>query len=160
MRFRYMIALGLLVAGPHTLQSQVDSALVGQRLRIRVPELRQFEAGPKILEIRGALAGVSGDSLYVQLAASGTPVAIGRERIVSLAVSRGEPSHLSSAERSALMWGLIGALSGYLYRNSSVDFGDTWEDAVGTGATVGAAMGFVLGLSFPYERWRSIRLRR
>jgi hypothetical protein len=155
-----MITLGLLMAGPHTLQSQVDSTLVGQRIRIRVPEVRQFEAGPNFLEIRGALAGVTGDSLYVRMAASGAAVAIGRERIARLAVSRGKPSRLASAERSALMWGALGALWGFVLHTSGRDQANTWQEEVGTLATVGAVTGFVLGLSFPYERWRNIRLRR
>lgn len=160
MRIRLVIALGLLMAASHTLQSQIDSTLVGQRIRIRVPEVRQFEAGPRVLEIRGALTGVTGDSLYVRLAASGAPVAIARERIERLAVSRGEPSRLGSAGRSALIWGGLGALWGYVLHSSDRAHGNTWEDEVGTLATVGAVTGFVLGLSFPYERWRNIRLRR
>jgi hypothetical protein len=145
----------------HEAHGQLDSSLVGHRARVRVRDVhRQAEFVPPVLELRGMVLSVARDTLTLRLPSAGTLVPIPHSAIAGLAVSRGVPSRLESAGRRMVEWGAVGAALGLLYLHSSIrDPGNTWEDAVGTGASLGALSGLLVGLISPYERWRGIRLR-
>lgn len=158
---RVFLTLVLVTAPLTTAQPQMDSTLTGQRVRIRVSDIhRQAELMPRWLELRGHVASVHGDSLALLIPASPEPLHIPRANMLGLAVSRGVPSRFESALRRGLWWGLQGALAGVMYLNAPFrNQGHTWEDAIGTGASLGLLTGVVIGASYPYERWRGVRIR-
>jgi hypothetical protein len=142
-------------------RAQFDSTLYGQRARVRVSDLhRQGEFLPKVLELRGNVASVTPDTIVLLLPNIANPLHVARANILNLAVSRGVPSRLESAVRRGLWWGIAGAYIGWVYlRSPERDPGNTWEDAVGTGAAIGVFTGVLFGTISPYERWRRIRIR-
>jgi hypothetical protein len=152
------VLLGIVAQAAH---GQIDSTFVGQRVRVRIRDVhRQAELLPPVLELRGTVLSVTGDTLALRLPSAGSPVSIPRPAITSLAVSRGVPSPLESAGRRMLEWGATGACLGLLYLHSPIrDSGHTWEDAVGTGASLGSLTGLLVGFISPYERWRGVRVR-
>jgi hypothetical protein len=161
MRLRRCLVGVLLLSVAQPAHGQLDSTLVGQRARVRVRDVhRQAELLPPVLELRGTVLSVTGDTLALRLPSGGPPVSIPRSAITGLAVSRGVPSRLESAGRRALEWAAVGACLGFLYLQSPTrDPGNTWEDAIGTGASLGAFAGLLLGFISPYERWRGVRAR-
>ena len=149
------VAAFVLLARP--CQAQNDSALVGHRVRVAVSDVRQTDFGPPFLELRGTLRDIRADTLYLAIPHSTTLVVISRRSVHDFAVSRGVPSRVESAFRRAFVLGALGAAAGFVYLHSSArDPGNTWEDAIGTGAVIGVGSGLVVGFAMPFERWRAV----
>ena len=142
--------------------AQLDSALIGQRIRVEVRDAhRQMEFGPKRLDLRGKLSTFDSNTVTLQLMAGGVAVTVPRSEMLSLAISRGAPGRPESALRGAVGGALIGVLWGFVYLHSpGRDAGNTWEDAIGSGASIGALIGAVAGALSPQERWKRLRAER
>jgi hypothetical protein len=157
------LALAIAVAHPlvRPLAAQFPpDVAVGTRLRVALPDsLRQ--TWPREQWVRGHVAALAVDTLYLRLPGTESPVAIRRSAIKRLDRSLGVPTPVESAFRGAVAWAFVGALYGVLLR--TVDAED-WRDrslgeSAALGAGMGAGVGFVLGALFPSERWRRVRLR-
>jgi hypothetical protein len=155
----FVLIASALVWSASDLRGQVDSTLLGKRLRVRLQDLhRQAELTPPILELRGTLTVLGSDTLTIVLPSAGAAVAIPRSRITSLAVSAGVPSRLESAARSGFLWALLGGVSSYaLHTTQDVD--RSLQEQLLIGVTSGAAAGIIFGIATPFERWRRLRSR-
>lgn len=156
-------SLALAVAQPAAAQFPTGIA-VGSRVRVVVADSvrQQWASLPSTQWLRGDVAGLSRDTLYLRMPNTEAPVPIRQGVIRRLDRSLGVPSRPESAVRGAIGGAFWGAI--FLGLVQAVDDGSTvadqgfWED-VGEGAAFGAGIGFVLGTIFPTERWRRIRLR-
>jgi hypothetical protein len=154
------LALAIALADPLAAQFPAD-VTVGTRLRVALPDSLPQVWGFREQWVRGEVAALAADTLYLRLAGTASPVAIGRSSIKRLDRSLGVPTPPESALRGAVSWGILGALWGVLLRSTS---SEDWRDrsvgeAAALGAGIGAGAGFILGALFPTERWRRIRLR-
>jgi len=154
------LALAFVIADrPLAAQFPADVS-VGARLRVALPDsVRQV--WPRQQWVRGEVAALSTDTLYLRLPGTESPVAIRRSAIKRLDRSLGVPTPVESAFRGAVGWAFVGALHGVLLRAfDAEDWRDrSYGESAALGAGVGAAAGFVLGALFPSERWRRVRLR-
>ena len=155
------IPLLLVLAVPAAAQYP-DDVVAGVRVRLAVRDsARQEPLLPRQQTIIGTVANVAGDTLYLAVPSTTGTIAVPRESVRQLSISRGVPSRAESALRHGLEWAVAGALSFYLAQ----PYGDEDEtfDSDGQAALVGAGIGFglgvVLGAVSPSERWRRIRLR-
>jgi hypothetical protein len=148
-----------LVGGPLAAQFPADVAL-RSRVRVVLPDsLRQEWGPPRQQWLRGEVARLTADTLYLQLQGAAAPVPIHRAAIKRIDRSLGLPSRPESALRGALTWAFWGAL--YWAAIRQTDDGrtaDRFGDDLAAGAAVGAGAGFILGAMFPSERWRRVRL--
>jgi hypothetical protein len=136
-----------------------DDVRAGTRVRVWIPEVaRQAEGPNKRQLLRGEVETVNAETLRLRIPGSSGAIAIPRTAVRRLDVSRGVSRGASMVERavgvgiaSAITFGLMndpGNSSGPNYRTD-------WE-AAGVGAAVGAGFGAVIGLIWPYERWRKV----
>jgi len=129
----------------------------GSRVRLRLPE-REFQfMGPRGQSIRGTVAQLAPDTLYLRLGDSVGTVAIPRTLVRRLDLSRGVPSRISSAARTGVVWGVVYAIVAALYvDHSSSSLSDTERATIGGG--VGLTLGAVFGAIYPVERWKHLHL--
>jgi hypothetical protein len=152
------IGLMMLMVCAADLAAQWPSEVTpGTRIRIRLPETQYQMDGPRGHLLRGRVAALSGDTVYLAVTDSVGSLAIPRAMIQRLDVSRGAPSRgVSALQRGAItavggaLWGL---LAGSLDESNDVDT----EDAMLVGGGIGLAVGGVLGAIFPRERWKRVR---
>jgi hypothetical protein len=154
-------SLALAAARPLTAQFPTDVA-VGSRVRVVLPDSLRQSSGPARHQwLRGDVAALAGDTLYLQMPGAAAPVPIRRAAIRRVDRSLGVPSRPESALRGAVGWGLLGAALGYA--TGWPDWSDrrarTGVDGAAAGAAWGAGIGFIVGALFPSERWRHVRLR-
>lgn len=151
----------LVVAATGAADAQVDSSLAGQRVRVRFSEAhRQAPLAPAFLELRGTVTTASPDTLTLLLSGTQTTVTVPTRVMTGLAISRGIPGRAESGARGAVRGALHGAVLGGIYLLGPVrNYGHTWEDAIGTGVSVGALTGLLMGVISPHERWHGIKLR-
>jgi hypothetical protein len=156
-----LVSLLLATARPVAAQFPTDVA-VGSRVRVVVADSVRQQWAPSTPQwLRGDIAAISRDVLYLQLPNTEAPVPIRHSAIRRLDRSLGVPRRPESALRGAIAGALWGAF--FLGLTQSMDqggFNDSgvWDN-VGEGAAIGAGAGFLLGAIFPTERWRHIRLR-
>ena len=136
----------------------------GARIRVWLPETRQQENTPWRRQLlRGTVASVSADTLHLTVPGTAGTLAVARNAIRRLDVSRGRPSRLASAFERALAGAVVGAIGAALENDPRSsewpNYSRDWR-AAGEGAKWGAAFGATIGFVFPTERWRRIRLRR
>jgi len=105
--------------------------------------------GPRGQFIRGTVAQLAPDTLYLRLGDSVGTVAIPRTLVRCLDLSRGVPSRMSSAARTGVVWGVV-------YAIVAASVSDT-ERAVISGS-IGLTLGGVVGAIYPVERWKHLRL--
>lgn len=134
----------------------------GARVRVWVPEPYLQEHGPwRRQQLRGTVTLVTADTLHVTIPGAHGSLAVARESIRRLDVSKGRPSRAASAFERAFSFAVVGAISVAL-RNDP--YGSEWPNysrdwrAAEEGAKWGAAFGAVLGFVLPTERWRRVRL--
>jgi hypothetical protein len=158
-----VLATSLVLAATQPLAAQFPTAIaVGSRVRVVVADSVRQQWAPSTQWLRGEVAGLSRDTLYLRMPNTEAPVPIRQSVIRRLDRSLGVPSRPESALRGAIggaFWGAIflGLVQGVDDGSGVADQG-FWED-IGEGAAFGAGIGFVLGTIFPTERWRRIRLR-
>ena len=131
----------------------------GTRVQAQLPEV-QFQAGARRGHLlRGRVAGLATDTLYLAVTDSVGPVAIPRHLIERLDYSRGIPSRASSALARGVRAGAAMALLLVLW--NELDEGSR-RTSTGTAALVGGGVGFatgaLVGALRPLERWRRVRL--
>ena len=160
----YALGVAIALAHPvvHPLAAQFPSDVaVGTRLRVALPDSLPQVWAFREQWVRGEVAALAADTLYLRLPGTASPVAIRRSSIKRLDRSLGVPTPPESAVRGAVGWGIVGALWGVVFRSTNAP---DWRDrsvgeAAAIGAGIGAGAGFILGALFPTERWRRIRLR-
>jgi hypothetical protein len=136
---------------------------IGVRARVRVvrpDSLRQPSGPPREQWLRGEVAALAADTLYLRLQGTAAPLPIRRAEIRRIDRSLGVPGRVESAFRGAVAWAVVGGLT-YAALRRIDDRDRTWRrfgDDLGEGATIGAGVGFILGAVFPSERWRRVRL--
>lgn len=129
----------------------------GARVRLRLPETEYQDMGHRGQRIRGTVAHLAPDTLFLRLGDSVGTVAIPRALIRRLDVSRGVPSRVSSAIRTGVIWGIVVGVTTALYPESEpTSLSHTEQAAIGAG--VGLSIGAVFGAIYPIERWKRLRL--
>lgn len=157
-----LLALG---TSPTALQAQFPAEVgIGARVQVWVPEPYRQEAGPARRQLlRGTVAALSPDTLRLSIPGAVGTVAIPRESVRRLQLSRGRPSRPASgferavggAAGAAISWALLNDPR----RTGGPHYRTDWR-AAGVGAAWGGGFGAVVGLLFPHEQWRRVRLRR
>jgi hypothetical protein len=158
----FALAVGL--ASSQSLGAQLPPEIVsGARVRVVLPDsLRQASAPTRDQWIRGRVARLTADTLFLGLGGVEAPIAIRHAAIKRIDRSLGVPSRGESALRGAVGWALFGALFGLATGWPEFDEGVNERNAgdrAALGAAWGAGVGFVLGALFPSERWRRVRMR-
>jgi hypothetical protein len=154
------LSLALATAQPLAAQFPADVA-VGTRVRVVLPDSLRQSSGPWRQQwLRGDVAALAGDTLYLQLQGAARAVPIRRVAIRRIDRSLGVPSRPESALRGAVGWAVLGALYGLLLNSTNAQ---DWRDrsvgeSAALGAGIGAGIGFIVGAIFPSERWRRVRL--
>lgn len=156
-----LASLALAATCPLAAQFPSDVA-IGTRVRVVLPDsLRQGWGWPRQQWVRGEVAALATDTLYLRVPGTESAVGIRRTTIRRIDRSLGVPTPAESAFRGAIGWAFMGALLGFA--TGWPDFDDGLQRSAGDraalGATTGAIAGFVLGAIFPTERWRRVRLR-
>ena len=158
---RTLIPIIILVIGVcRSLVGQWPSSINGgARVQVRLPEVQYQFGGRRGHLLRGKVAALVADTLYLAITDSLSPLPIPRRMIERLEYSRGVPSRGASALRR----GLISAVGGSLVLVLWNELGDD-NDRVSTGTAAlmgggaGLVAGGVQGALFPRERWKRVRL--
>jgi hypothetical protein len=142
---------------PETVQS-------GARIRVWVPEPYMQEQGPwRRQQLRGTVSSVTPDTLHVSVPGTDGTLAIARQSIRRLDISRGRPSRAASAIERAFAGAIVGAITVALdndpHGSEWPNYSREWR-AAEEGAKWGAAIGAVIGFVLPTERWRRVPLSR
>ena len=162
------IAVGLFltcVGSRATLRAQLPPEVqVGSRVRVWLPEPNRQIDGPMRRQLlRGTLEEVDDDTLRLVVPGVAGEVAIPRASVRRLDVSRGRPSRLGSAFERAFGGALLGAVFwGAMNDPGRFDgphYKADWR-AAGVGAAWGAGIGAAIGIVWPHEQWRRVRLSR
>jgi len=158
MRTRLVVATLFLLAWSGPVAAQWPAELrPGRRIQVRVLEREaQIMMGPRGQDLRGTLAGLAPDTLYLRITDSLGTLAIPRRLVRRLQISRGVPSRMESAARMGLQMGAVYALLALIIpddNNGSL----TRSEAVLVSGGVGLAGGAIVGALFPVERWKGMR---
>jgi hypothetical protein len=163
MRRSALLAVSLLLTltVPVAAQQYPADVIAGVRVRLAVRDsVRQEPFWPRQHMIIGTVTNVSSDTLYVAVPSTTGTLAVPRESVRQLSISRGVPSRAESALRTGLEWAVAGALS--FWAAQQYDDDETF-DSDGQAALIGAGVGFgvggLIGAISPSERWRRVRLR-
>jgi hypothetical protein len=136
----------------------------GTRIRVWIPEVHVQAQGPwRRQQLRGTVMSVTPDTLRMSVPGTDGTLAVARQSIRRLDISRGRPSRAASAIERAFAGAIVGAISVALDNDPR---GSEWPHysrewrAAEEGAKWGAAIGAIMGFVLPTERWRRVRLRR
>lgn len=156
----FTLVLFLITGVFHQLAAQRRPALSsGARVQVRLPEVQYQFVGQRGQMVRGRVASLTSDTLYLAVTDSLGPLPIPRRMIERIEVSRGVPSRLASAARRGLISAAGFALFSVLL-NEVEDESD--KTSTGTAALIGGGFGLVFGGVFgalyPTERWKHVRL--
>src|SRR5215208_5950189 len=159
MRF-LALTLTMTIAATQYLQGQWPSSVSsGARVQVRLPEVQYQLSGRRGHLVRGRVTSLTTDTLYLAVTDSLGPLAVPRQMIERLELSRGVPSGLASALRRGLISGAAGAI--FLMVWNELD-DDNDRVSTGTAALIGGGAGFVAGsvagALYPRERWKRVRL--
>jgi hypothetical protein len=136
----------------------------GTRVRVWIAEPWLQEQGPwRRQQLRGTVTSVTPDLLRLSVPGTEGTLAVGRQSIRRLDISRGRPSRVASAIERAFAGAIVGAISVALdndpHGSEWPNFSREWR-AAEEGAKWGAAIGATIGFVLPTERWQRVRLRR
>jgi hypothetical protein len=157
---RLLIAIGLLLTAPSLAVAQFPADVQrGIRVRVWIPEEPRQEEGPNRRQLlRGTVESVDEATLRLRIPSSAGTLAIPRASVRRLDVSRGVSRGASMVER-AVGGAFGGALTVFALndpeRSRWPHYRSDWR-AAGVGAAWGAGIGAVVGLIWPYERWRRV----
>jgi hypothetical protein len=129
----------------------------GARVQVRLPEVQYQFVGRRGHPLRGKVAALAADTLYLAVTDSLAPLPIPRHLIERLEYSRGVPSRGASALRQGLISGAVSALFLALW-NEVDDSGVSTGTAALVGGGVGLVTGGIRGALFPIERWKRVQL--
>ena len=133
--------------------------VTGARVQARLPEVQFQPVGRRGHLLRGRVAGLAPDTLYLAVTDSVGPLAIPRDLIERLDYSRGVPSRAESAVVQGLRTGAAMALLLVLWNELEEEPDQTsTATAALVGGGVGVALGGLVGALRPQERWRRVRL--
>ncbi len=156
---RLIIVISLLLAAPRLAVAQFPAEVQpGARVRVWIPEAIRQEEGPNRRQlIRGTVESVDG-TLRLRVPGTAGSLAIPRASVRRLDVSRGVSRGASMIERA--VGGAIGGAIAFALlndprRSGGPHYRTDWR-AAGVGAAWGAGLGAVVGLTWPYERWRRV----
>ena len=160
------LALVLLVMSAPVATAQFPERVqTGSRVRVWLPESRlQQDQGPWRRQLlRGTVESVTADTLHLAVPGTVGTLAVARQSVLRLDVSRGRPSRVETALERAVAMAVVGAITTALNNNPDNEdwphYSRDWR-AAEEGAKWGAAFGAVVGFVFPTERWHRLRLRR
>jgi hypothetical protein len=157
-----LVLMVILALAGRPLAAQLPAEIsVRTRVRVVLPDsLRQEWGPPRQQWLRGEVAALGADTLYLQLQGAAMPVPIHHAAIKRIDRSLGVPSRPESALRGAVAWAFCGALYWAAIRHTAEhrSRGQLGDD-LASGAAIGGATGFVLGALFPSERWQRVRRR-
>lgn len=161
-RRAYVLAV-LLVSPPVVAAQFPADVATGARVQVWLPEAWRQENGPgHRLIVRGNVAGVTGDSIRLSIPGTTGTITVPRNDIRRMYLSRGEPSRVASAlERgvgAAIVGALVWGLTNDPDRSDPPNYSSDWR-AAGVGAAWAGGVGAAVGLIWPHERWRRVRLR-
>jgi hypothetical protein len=160
-----VLAFVLLAAAPAVARAQFpERVAVGARVRVWVPEPWLQDGGPwKRQQLRGTVTAVGSDTLQLSIPGTEGTIAVARGSIKRLEISRGRPSRVASAFERAVGGAIVGAAATAIQNDPDNDewpnYSSDWR-AAGQGAIYGAAFGAAIGIIFPTERWRRVRMGR
>jgi hypothetical protein len=157
---RSLIVISLLLTAPGLAVAQFPAEVQsGARVRIWIPESNRQEQGPDRRQLlRGTVESVDGSTVRLRVPNTAGSLAIPRASVRRLDVSRGVSRGASMVER-AVGGAIAGAITLGLMNDpgnsSGPNFRTDWE-AAGVGAAFGGGVGAIVGLIWPYERWRRV----
>ena len=160
----WIVAICLLLAFAGQPLSAQFPQEIGVRTRVRVvlpDSIRQQTGPPHEQGLRGEVAALADDTLFLRLQGTAAPIPVRLGAIKRIDRSLGVPGRAESALRGAAAWAFLGGLTFAVLRSAD-DRDRTWRhfgDDLAEGAAIGAGIGFVLGAVFPSERWRRVPLR-
>ena len=161
----FALALSLTSVLPAALHAQFPADVrPGVRVRAWIPEPYRQADGPERRQLlRGTVESVTPEMLRLTVPGTVGTLSIARADVRRLQISRGRPSRPASALERAV-GGAIGGAIGWGVMNDPRRTGGPhyrtdWR-AAGVGASWGAGIGAVIGLLFPHEQWRGVRIRR
>lgn len=133
----------------------------GVRVRVWLPDEHPQENTPWRRQLlRATVSGVENDMLRLTVPGAEGTLSVQRSAIRRLDVSRGR-SRITNFFERGLGGAVAGAITGAVLNdpegNQWPDHDSRWE-AAGYGALGGFAIGGIIGLVFPTERWRRLRL--
>lgn len=158
-----LIAIALAIL-PVTMRAQFPAEIQpGARVRVWIPEPSRQAEGPLRRQlVRGTVETATTDTLQLSIRGAVGSIAIPRSSVRRLEVSRGVSRPASAAER-AIGGAIGGAVSWALMndprRRGGPHYRTDWR-AAGVGASWGGGFGALMGLVFPHEQWRHVRLKR
>ena len=133
--------------------------VTGTRVQAQLPEAQFQPVGRRGHLLRGRVAGLAADTVYLAVTDSVGRLAIPRHLIERLEYSRGVPSRAASALTQGVRTGAAMALLLVVW-NALEEEPD--RTSTGTAALVGGGVGIVLGgvvgALRPQERWQRVRL--
>jgi len=131
----------------------------GTRVRVWLPEPTRQEQEPARRQLlRGTVESVDRGILRLAIPGTAGSLAIPRAAVRRLDVSRGVSPVASMIERaagSAIGGAILFGLLNDPRRTGGPHYRTDWR-AAGVGAAWGAGIGGVVGLIWPYERWRRV----
>lgn len=157
---RLLIVISFLLAISRFAGAQFPADVhAGTRVRVWIPEPTRQEQPPERRQLlRGTVESVDGSVLRLRVPSTAGSLAIPRASVRRLDVSRGVSRGASMVERAvggaiggAILFGLLNDPR----RSGGPHYRTDWR-AAGVGAAWGAGIGAVVGLTWPYERWRRV----
>src|SRR3954464_5479390 len=131
----------------------------GARVQVRLPEIQYQFDWVRGQPIRGRVASLASDTLYLAVGDSLGPLAIPRRLIQRLEYSKGVPSRLASATKRGLLSAAAFALAAAVVHDASDGPHEhSTEDVALLWGGVGLVTGATLGAIFPIERWKKVKL--
>ena len=157
MKTRILIVAGLVSTSPGLANAQFPAEVQpGTRVRVWIPETSRQEEQPDHRQLlRGTVESVEGGILRLSVPGSAGSLAIPRNSVRRLDVSRGVSEGASMIQRAA-GGAIAGAVAFGLLndprRRGGPHYRTDWR-AAGVGAEWGAGIGAVVGLIWPFEQW-------
>ena len=157
---RILAVIGLLLVIPRPATAQFPAEVQpGTRVRVWIPEaIRQEDEPHRRQLVRGTVEAADASTLRVRVPGVLSSLAIPRSSVGRLDVSRGVSPGASMVERAvggAVFGAIAFALLNDPRRKGGPHYRSDWR-AAGVGAAWGASIGGVVGLIWPYERWRRV----
>jgi predicted outer membrane lipoprotein len=132
----------------------------GARVQVRLPEIQYQFDWVRGQPIRGRVASLASDTLYLAVGDSLGPLAVPRRLIQRLEYSKGVPSRLASATKRGLLSAAAFALvAAFINEHEDEPHDHSTGDVALVWGGLGLVTGAVLGAIFPIERWKKVRLK-
>jgi hypothetical protein len=160
MKAHFLIVIALVSTVPVVANAQFPAEVQpGTRVRVWIPEPNRQEQQPDRRQLlRGTVESVDGGILRLSVPGSAGSLAIPRNSVRRLDVSRGVSEGASMIQRAA-GGAIAGAVTFGLLndprRRGGPHYRTDWR-AAGVGAEWGAGIGAVVGLIWPFEQWHRV----